>query len=167
MKTIITFFLAIMSLFILNSCGDNDDNNLQNNYSAKFNHIDLVVKDSKGNNLLYQKTPGNYTKDDIKIFYYDSKGSLVLFNNPNLQASKGFVFSENDLRLFLVLPQRNTTLSKTLIQFGDNIRLELISEFNVSTESILLSKVWVNNEIIWDSNSDKMSAEIIIAPKIK
>lgn len=132
MKIISKLIRIIASLGVLLSCNnENINSKSQVQFANRTNFIDLTIKDKTGNNLLFHKTPNCITEKDITVFYKNEKSKLVAVYNSNLSNPKGYIFSENDIRLYLTLPGKNQTISYTFVEFKNDIIYEFKSEFNV------------------------------------
>lgn len=162
MKTISKLISIIASLGVLLSCNnENINSESQVQFANRTNFIDLTIKDKAGNNLLFHKSPNHITDKDITVYYKNEKSRLVAVNNPNLSNPKGFIFSENDIRLYLMLPGKNQTISHTFVEFKNDI-YEFKSEFNVSKNNISLKNIWFENTQIWNEKDGLLKAEIVL-----
>ena len=106
--------------------------------------VNLTVQNQQGQNLL--ASPVLFTKSNIET-YHVINGQTQLFNQPNLDADKGFLMIDGakgkEIRVF---PYFNKTekFSRTLIKFGNTKIYTIDCEFNFSGPSVLLQKVWFN-----------------------
>lgn len=163
MKIISKLISIIASLGVLLSCNnENINSESQAQYANRTNFIDLTIKDKAGNNLLFHKSPNHITDKDITVYYKSDKSRLVAVNNPNLSNPKGFIFSENDIRLYLMLPDKDQTISYTFIELKNDIIYEFKSEFNVSKNNISLKNIWFENTQIWNEKKGLLKAEIVL-----
>lgn len=161
MKTISKLISIITSLSVLFSCNnENTDSKSLVQLANRTNFIDLTIKDKIGNNLLFHKTPGCITEKDITVFYKNEDSELVAINNPNLTHARGFIFSESDIRLYLILPDKNKNISYTFIKFKNDIICEFKSEFSISKDNITLKNIWFENLLIWNEKDRMLKAEI-------
>lgn len=163
MKLFSKLISIIASLGVLFSCNnENIDGESRGQFANRTNFIDLTIKDNAGNNLLFHKTPDCITEKDITVFYKNRNSELVPVCNPNLTHSRGYVFSENDIRLYLILPDKNKTISFTFVKFKDSTICEFKSEFCISKNNISLKNIWFENILIWNEKDKVLKAEIIL-----
>ncbi len=163
MRTISKLISIIASLSVLFSCNnENINSESQAQFFNRTNFIDLTIKDKAGNNLLFHKTPNCITEKDITVFYKNGNSELVAIYNPNLTHSRGYVFSENEIRLYLMLPDKNKSVSYTFIKFKNNLIFEFKSEFCVNENNISLKNIWFENAPIWNEKDGLLKAEIVL-----
>lgn len=140
MKSILLTILS-MALICLFSCEK------KNCCSVISNAVEITVLNQQGKNLLAE--PAVFTKGDIET-YHVVNGKAQLYNQPNLDADKGFllikeVVGKERLRLF-VYHNKEEKRPRTLIKFG-NTKMDTIDcEFRYSGSSVFLEKVWLNGE---------------------
>lgn len=162
MKTISKLVSIIASLGLLFSCNNENIDSGSWIQANRTNFIDLTIKDKAGNNLLFHKTPDCITEKDIVVFYKNKNSELTPVYNSNLTHSKGYVFSENDVRLYFILPDKNKTISSTFVKFKHSAIYEFKSEFYISKNNISLKNVWFENILIWNEKDGLLKAEIIL-----
>ncbi|MES2417571.1 MAG: hypothetical protein V4541_05255 [Bacteroidota bacterium] len=108
-------------------------------------HIDIAVLNQQGQNLI--GAASTYNESNIKI-YQIINGQPQLYNEPNLDADKGFsiinVETGNEkIRVFANYMIRQPK-SEILIKFG-NTQVDTINcEFSINEGSAFLEKVWYN-----------------------
>lgn len=109
--------------------------------------VNLTVQNQQGQNLLV--SPAMFTKSNIET-YHVINGQAQLFNQPNLDADKGFLVLEGTTgKIIRIFPyfNKNEKISRTLIKFGDTKIDTIDCEFTFSGSSVLLQKVWYNGTL--------------------
>ncbi|RYG22135.1 MAG: hypothetical protein EOO07_00745 [Chitinophagaceae bacterium] len=105
------------------------------------------MQNQQGQNLLV--SPAMFTKSNIET-YHVINGQAQLFNQPNLDADKGFLVLEGTTgKIIRIFPyfNKNEKISRTLIKFGDTKIDTIDCEFTFSGSSVLLQKVWYNGTL--------------------
>ncbi|ATA74819.1 hypothetical protein [Capnocytophaga sp. H2931] len=153
-----SLFIIIMGALFF-SCNKNNEkiNNEENSEVGCCKHLSssasFSVVDNQGNDLL---SPFNEKFDpkNIKIYYKDKNNKLELFDRPNLAESKGFTFiaPEKEGQKYLINVFINSLyiedkISHTVIDLGYK-KYEIKSEFSVTTNAIVLQKIYVDNKLM-------------------
>lgn len=154
-----------MPISFFDSCSKQEQIMPPNNmsFANRLCHLDLVINDKYGNNLLAYEAKNKLTENDINVYFRDGRGKLRLFYNKNLKASKGYLFSENDIRLFLLIPTNNELMTLTYLKLGKSKVLEFKTEYNVTIDYIEMTKVWLDNQLIWSKENESHLITIILS----
>ncbi len=138
MKTL-KLITLLFPFFILVSC-KKDEKGI-----SMGNHIDITVQNKQGQNLL--SAPATFSKSDINIYHFVN-GQPQLYNQPHLDADKGFLLIKdgagiNKMRIFTAFTTNQPT-ALTLVKFG-NLQTDTIKcEYRFAKGSLFLEKVWYN-----------------------
>lgn len=152
-KNILTTVLMVSIIF---SCKNDDDDCCKNIESV----ISINVKDSQNIDLL---DPNSEAIDInlIKIFYVDNYGILQEVNNSQLDNNKGYnvILPDSNSSFYEIQVQLNVdyfenNVSYTYIEWSAEDIDKLKTQFNLSNGNIIANKIWLNDEIVWESNID-------------
>lgn len=150
--------MLILILTLIASCNMTNKKVQKQSYSANIeNFIDFELRDSLGNNLL----KSNFT---IDVIYYDNKGKEHIYFDQDKHASKGYIIINNEyVRLFLILPDFEKEISETYVRFNKGSVDIFKTKFDINTTktNIVKDKVWFNDKLIWDKDSNK---RVILPP---
>lgn len=124
------------------------------------------VENSEGLDLL---NPNSEAIDInlIKIFYTNENNELVEVNKPQLDASKGYVVIVPEMnypysiKVFLNTEYIKDNVSYTHIEWSSHSMDEIKTEFDLSNNNIIAKKIWVNNQLKWESSNDKLPITLI------
>lgn len=149
------FILSIMSFL---SCNKDD--------SEQFiidTAINISVKDAEGNDLLNSNSLNSLNQNVFKVIY-EINGEQIEINDENLDYPKGFFVyqHENEYRI-RVFPNtdKNTSYPITYIQWSEIDTDTLKCEIDRNESSEICKKVWLNNELVWQSYDTERFFEII------
>jgi len=158
------FYILIIAIGFF-SCNKDDNNMNESQYSVNIeSFIDFKVQDSDGNNLLYSEAIDDYTYDNIAVVYFE-KGKEKVYNNPLLDASKGYLIMGNAddkyIRLYLNLSIDKNNESLTYLRIDHNDLDTIKSSFIISSgengdyggSSTSVHKVWYNGILILDKEA--------------
>lgn len=138
------------------SCQNDDNNDCCINVESD---VLIQLENSEELDLLNPLSPNSIDSENIQIKYQMENGEKKLVNDPNLDAPKGFYIvppnetqTENySLQLFLntdYIGAENT--SQTFIEWSSTDMDKIKSEFIRDNNNLLVSKIWVNDELSWE-----------------
>jgi len=148
MKTYLGHILLFCLAFILLFC--NEDHPTIIDIS-----VDMWIRDQSGNNLLNAATAGYYKKEDIRIFYLQD-GVRKEFNNPRMDAPRGFIIYRNDgngeyvMKLSPYEGIVDKEITTTYIQWNDTQTDTVRCLMSRIYQSIYCKKIWYNNVLKYD-----------------
>ncbi len=157
MKKLIVF-LAIISLF---ACDKSDDISPGFIVSIEF---DFSVFNSQDEDLLDPTTPNHIEEDDIRLFY-EIDGKILGVYNPYMDNPRNFMIyeHENEYRIKVVLNDSDATEETiTHIQWNDDDTDVIKATFTRTRNIVSVSRVWLNDIEIWDSNDSENRYYILI-----
>lgn len=152
--------ISILTLFI--NCNSNEKEEEEQIYGGVqvVTSLELMVKDNNGKNLLDPANQNSFDKDEIKIFYLID-GKKFEFYAEHLDYSKGFKVIQNELTLEYYINihlynDKNEDISTTYIQWNENYTdtIKALFYYPPNSSSVLLRKIWYNDELKWDFESD-------------
>ncbi len=149
MKTYLVLGLFVMSLI---SCKEDED--CCTNIDAG---VGIYVLDEDGNDLLNPENKNSIGHSDINISYVVGD-QVVEVNNPNMDTPKGFLILEPEgsfskYRLGLTLNTVEDDVNTiTFIDWFDSKRDTIKSNIVRSENSIICTKIWFNESLVWDVN---------------
>ncbi len=127
-------------------------------------YIDFIIKDSEGNDLLNSNNPNAINIDNIKIIY-EINGEQVVYYDEFMGAPKGFfLIEEGEYNRIRVFPNIdiNSEFPVTYVQWSENDTDKLSYEIiRYDTGSTYISKVWLNDELIWTTSQGERLIELI------
>lgn len=143
----------IILLIVLSSC--NSDNNMEEtNIEAG---IVFYLLDKNGNDLLDPNNQNSIDLDDLRV-YEVVNGEEIEINNPKLDGPRGFVLLEPEgiydkYRLALGLNITETSNPTTTIVKWNSEDIDIFkAEYNRGNNFVICTKIWLNDEIVWDKN---------------
>ena len=153
------FFLFIVILFGL-SCSKEES--AENLYISTT--VSIAVMDSFGNDLLNTNTANYIQSQNIKLFH-KIDGEFIEYLSNNLDYAKGFRiykpydWVDNSNYILCILATRPVNSSDlnpdTYIKWNEFDFDTLQCQYSTSENSVICTKVWFNNEIVWDINEAK------------
>ncbi|RZJ73245.1 hypothetical protein [Flavobacterium sp.] len=143
MKKIFLIFL----LPILFSCSSDSDSPERFTLDTT---VHLKLQNASGENLF--NTP-NFNPDDFRIFnIIDGQAEEV--SNGNLDYPRNFMMIEAEsgtvMRLFLNDNQR-MEFPETIVKWNATQSDTLRAGYRLSTSSIIIEKVWLNGDLVWQA----------------
>ncbi len=144
------FFILLIMLFI--SCNKDDKASI-----VVSTHVDISVKDAKGNNLLNPNNPKSLNQALIKIIY-EIKGKKTVFFEEHLDAPGGFsVFKhENEYRMRVFLnSDKNEAYPITYIQWNDKDTDTLKCKISRKAGNTICNQLWFNGKHVWQLYGSK------------
>ena len=117
--------------------------------------ISISVVDSIGNDLLNPENPNSFSFEGIRI--YDLvDGEKDLFYNGHLDSPRNIALLDPRLddkyRLGLIFNLTTGEYNTRFIQWDDNIEDEFKVQFYRNNGNTTILKVWLNQELVWDSD---------------
>lgn len=153
----LTIFLITVMLLGCNS----DEGTQQFSFGAA---VEFIVLDNEGNDLLNPKTKGALAHDDIRLYYYlDGKYEEVY--EPHLDSPRNFViFKQNsNYRIGVSLNHsEKEKYPKILIKWNESRSDTIKCEIYRTSSLIQADKIWLNNKLIWDTNTIKTKPYFIL-----
>lgn len=154
-------YLTILILaLILSSCSSDDEGGDQFVVATA---LDISVKDAQGNDLLDPDNVNSLNENQIKLLF-EINGEQVEFYDANLTYPKGFFLfqHENEYRL-KVFPNTSATEANpvTYIIWNEDDIDTIKSEVKRTNNSEEITKVWFNDDLIWEGNESERYFEII------
>lgn len=126
--------------------------------------INLIVKDSEGNDLLNPNNPNAINVDNIKIIHEINDEQVVYFDEF-MDAPRGFrVYEKEGVYYLSVLTVTSKYMQKsiTYVQWSEDDTDKLICEIEqYKTGSTFICKVWLNDELVWTPSQGERFIEII------
>lgn len=151
------YLIIIVICIFLSSC---NDDNAQTNIDV---YIDMSIKNSAGSDLLNPTNSNSLDESNIKIIY-EIDGEQIEFNEPDLTASRGFfIFQHENKYRIRIFPNtdKNTPFPITYIKWNDVDTDTLKCEIERKSNSETCTKVWLNEEVVWDSYGGERFIEIV------
>ena len=158
MKMYIIIALCALSL-LSNSC--KDENDCCSGIPGNDDIFEFSIVNLEQNDLLNPETEGSINTSEIRVYEYKNE-EYIEINNPNMDASRGYMIYENEnefrMRLFIEagvviddLIQRKAIVKWNELD-QDTLELELIQEpSNVQR----LIRILYNDIEVWDENNSK------------
>jgi hypothetical protein len=168
-------------------CSDKDSDDVKTDsnkeetgkdYTFINSQVAFGIRDKEGNDLLNPQTSGYYAYEDIDVIYYDAEGNMKVYENPLLDASKGFFirFDHNGGHICLMLsePESGSEKSKTHVRFGSKNETDTFeAEFDTTSPAfpedidtggsyVDILKVWHNGTLLYDKAQPSIESLIII-----
>jgi len=144
--------ILILTFITLFGCSSND-NQEQFNFDVGF---EFSVTDNEGNDLLNPDNPNSFNESDIKLFYLINEETVEVYDN-NLDYPRNFLIYQNSdsyrIRIFLNYSETEE-LPETYIQWSETDSDTIKSEINRSNTYVKIQKVWLNDNIIWNSSDN-------------
>lgn len=154
----IFYFIAIT--LILNSCNSDEPENC-----CAVVDTDITIKyiNENGENLLDGENSINFT--DIKVFHKIGSEWKEYFKG-NLDNPKGLttveINGEKFLRIFVSTEVNQNQISETKLKFSDNDIDIIKTELNLSANNTIVTKVWYDDNLEWDTNDNTTRQFIIV-----
>lgn len=151
--------IVIIGLFFMLSCESSE--NCCTNIEA-----DTLIKvtDNEGNDLLNPEN-GTIDQSQIKVFYDNEQGTILEVHQPNLDSPKGFKIispsADNSsfykIQIFLNTKYINSdNISHTTIKWTEDDIDEIQAQFDRRGNNLTVRKIWINNQLIWELNNEKL-----------
>jgi len=151
-------YLIAMATVLFSSCSSDDSDQF-----IVDTHIDVLIKDSNGNNLLDPENVNSYKEEQIKIFYLVN-GQQSEVNNSNLDYPKGFFIyeHENEFRI-RIFPNsdKNEETPVTYIMWNNTDIDTIKCSIERKSNSEICKKVWLNDNLVWEAYETERFFEII------
>ena len=116
-------------------------------------NFEFSVYNSQNEDLLNPTITNHYDSTEIKLFYLESDGEIIEVFEPNLDYPRHFRIykHENEYRIsvslnFSCIPDN----SLTYIQWNKDDKDTIEAQFERSSGSVLMRKVWFNESEIWE-----------------
>lgn len=143
-------FIVVLTISLFTACESEDENQF---YIDR--KIDVTVKDNDGNDLLNPDKGGSFSEEDISILYLID-GEMKEVIRPNLEHPKNFFIFEHEseyrMRIF-PNDQTDNDSPVTFIKWGENEIDTIKCHIETRENSIICTKVWINGELRWESES--------------
>lgn len=137
-------------LTMFTSCDKKDE---QNQSTLIDVILEFSFEDNKGNDLLNPDFANSYKHEDLKVYYLDNGVESILANNESLH----FISNERNVyTLFIPLPH-DTSFLKLSEGTIDTIR----SEHKVGDNYNYITKVWYNNNLVWNRADETALVKIV------
>ncbi|MGL1889816.1 MAG: hypothetical protein OCD76_25100 [Reichenbachiella sp.] len=151
-------FLKALAIMILSSCKTEDDSlccDLGTNIDVA---VDIFVVSKKGIDLLNPESPEAFQEHDIRVFDVIDEEISISNNTSN---GRGFLFLSPSgtlsdryrIRLFANLESKDE-YPINYIEWNENDTDTLKAEFDRGDNYDMVTKVWFNDELVWDLLSD-------------
>lgn len=115
--------------------------------------FEFSVVDNEGNDLLNPENPNHFSHSNIKLFYKEN-GRYKEVYDANLDYPRNFLIFKHEtkyrIRIFLN-DSENETQPETMIQWNENKSNIIKAEFYRTSSLVRFNKVWLNDNLIWDS----------------
>lgn len=151
------FFIIIILFCSACSSDDNSDQMIVDT------SINLSIRDSEGNDLLDPQTDNSYKESEIKLFYLKNGEEMEIFNS-NLDYPKGFFIykQENEFRM-RIFPhtEMGEKFPTTYIKWNNSDIDTVKCNIEKTTSSEICTKVWFNNNIVWEAYETERFFKII------
>lgn len=150
-QRIMKIYILILIVTLISSCSSHEPDPKINIEAG----IGFYVLDDTGNDLLDPNITNSY--DFTKIKVYDVIDEVnVLINNSNLDAPKGIslLAPEGKYKNYRLSLAFNTTLEENfnirIIKWNSTDEDVFKVEFDKGAGYMIIKKVWLNNELVWD-----------------
>jgi hypothetical protein len=152
MKNVI---LMLLSIILLNSCSDDGTDAIVISIGMNF-----IVVDKMGNDLLDPKNESAINENDIKILYLvngevkkgDISGYIPDYPNNFLITESRIGLPEYVLTVFLNSESMDSE-TITYLQWNENDTDTIKSTIYRSEEVTSVTKVWLNDSLVWDGET--------------
>lgn len=125
--------------------------------------IEFIVRDELGNNLLDPSIPSSFIENKVKIFYLTNGQKEEVFY-PNYDHPRNFWFFEKSGEFQMSLSPNSSIDEEfpiTYIQWNESDCDTIKCSFSRTSNSVICTKVWYNDSLVWDNYSDKRFFEFI------
>jgi len=148
MKNIL--IISMITLFF--SCNDDDSPSS----TAIDTGIGIKVLNSSGEDLLNTNTTNHFNGDNIRLFQLIN-GEITLIYNPNMDLPYGYSIETdtegNNIVNAGFLPDASHEHPEYIVKWSDTEQDTLKCEVEQFSNVLRFSKVWVNEELQWESSS--------------
>lgn len=149
------FSILFIGLILTSCSNDNEDNVVVDT------HVLLKYIDQNGNNILDQAN--GIISSNIKV-YHKVNNQWIEQNNTNMDNPQGFsVLERNSEKYLKLFPSHNfydANFSETKIQYSESELAIVKTQFDLSNENIICTKVWYNGNLKWEDNETERLIEI-------
>ncbi|MGL1888470.1 MAG: hypothetical protein OCD76_18280 [Reichenbachiella sp.] len=159
-------FLAALAIMILSSCKTEDDSLCCDSGDNISISIDIIVVSDNGIDLLNPENPEAFQEHDIRVFDLIDGETSISNNTSNgrgflLLSPSGTHLDRYMIRIFANL-ESTDDYPINYIQWNENETDKLKAEFDRGDNYDVVTKVWFNDELVWDLLSDGDSRRIEI-----
>ena len=126
--------------------------------------IEFSVLNSQNEDLLNPETPNHIDTEGIKLFYVIDGETQGVYDSSRNYPRNFLVFKhENTYRIRVFLNDADTAdKSVTYIQWNDNDTDTIEAIFKRPTNGILVEKIWLNGEHIWERGDNTTDAYLVL-----
>jgi hypothetical protein len=146
-------FMLLLLILLTLSCETDEENHQELNLN---NIVEFSVRDEKGADLLNPNHPNRLKEDQIKIYYIEDGAPHEVYD-PNMDYPRNFYVykHDNEYRIKIFLNHTaNEETPTTIIEWNNMEKDTIESNFIRNTNALLLEKVWLNKNLIWDRQTD-------------
>lgn len=143
-------FYTILCLLLMNSC--NNENEEQYNLDVGF---ELSIINSNGEDILNPNHTNAIKHSDIKLFYLINGEKEEVYNG-NYTYPRNFKIYEHQNEFRIGISQNYSDMEEkplTYIQWNDIDTDTIESIYERNSNSVLQRKIWINGDLLWESNS--------------
>ncbi len=121
-------------------------------------HIDLWVRDARGNNLLDPAVDGHFDQEAIRLYYVHVNDTTEVLH-PRQDAPRNLSVLKNNsngeffLRLLPNEGQANDEQTITILEWRPGVKDELECLIGRSEQAVFIKKVWYNDELRFEIGS--------------
>lgn len=139
-----------MLLAVMGSC---DKEKLNNSHTFVVGHVELLIQDEAGNNLLDPSVSNHFSRQDIEVFYFKD-GEKVLTSNVEIRTQRGFYT--------LFTPTEQILNNKgekgediTYLKLAEGLVDTIRTEWRSVKNGIYNTKIYYNGQLKWDRENEK------------
>jgi len=151
------FFLLVSSILIFSSCSKNDPTLCCTVVNLG---LDLTITDELGNDLLDRNNPKAFKEEHIRLYYIKNGKKVEVVHSTSRNF---FIFedSQNDQFVIRVFLGGEYPIGETIIQWNNEESDTFLAEIEkFDNGSLILRKVWYENDLVFDSKSSRAGAYI-------
>ena len=153
--------VIIIAVFTLFGCNKSTEMTEQFNYD---NGIEFSVFDANNEDLLDTATANHYDVAEIKLFYViNGKTEEVYNQNMDYPRNYKIYKHENEYRIRVFMNHTETSEKPvTYIQWNNNDNDTIEVTYERTSNSVMKSKIWLNEKQIWDRSLDQEEYYLLI-----
>lgn len=150
--------------------------NSQDLYPYIESFVDLIIDDEIGRNIAATLSAEEHK---LSVYYLTKTGKMRLCNDPKSFAPKGYSINETNssIRIYIPIPDDGEEYSYVFLSVDNKFPHEIKAKYKISpqnesnsqlllTDNIKRNKIWWDNKLIWDSESDDSIINEIIKIKL-
>lgn len=158
MKRFLLFSIAL----ILVSCSSDTDSPIDC-CTVIDTGVDIMYVNEDGENLLEGENPINISNITV---YHKIGSEWTRYFKGNLDYPKGLmpieINNEKYLRIFVSTEVVQDQISETKLVFSENDEDLIKTELNLSANNTIVKKVWYNNDLKWETESNTNRQFVIV-----